>query len=73
VYEVPLTAGTLWFGDPSAAYVIGTRAGISSSMSEHVKFNLDQVMWKMTQRFDGINLYSAAGQQAVGIDSALTT
>lgn len=73
IYEVQLTAGTLWFGNPAAAYVIGTRAGLSSSMSEHVKFNLDQVMWKMTQRFDGTNLYAAAGQQSVAIDSALTT
>ena len=70
VYEVPLTAGTIWFGDPRAASVMGTRAGITSSMSEHVKFDVDQIMWKMTQRFDGINTDTVAGQQAVGVTGA---
>jgi len=73
VYEVPFTDGTLWFGDPSAAYVIGTRVGITSAMSEHVHFNLDQVMWKMTQRYDGINVDLVAGQHALAIDLMLDT
>ena len=71
VFEVPLTPGTVWFGDPSASYTVGTRAGLTSSMSEHVKFDVDQIMWKLTQRFDGNNVdHLAAAQVAVGITSA---
>jgi HK97 family phage major capsid protein len=67
VYEVPFTNGTIWFGDPSAAYLIGTRAGLQSQVSDQVKFATDQVMWKLTQRFDGINLDTSAGQVTVGV------
>jgi len=73
VYEVPFTAGTIWFGDPKASYVIGSRAGITSSASEHIKFDLDQVMWKWTQRFDGINTGDTGAQEnCTGITSATT-
>lgn len=69
VYEVPFTPGTIWFGDPSAAFVIGTRAGLQSQVSDQVKFATDQVMWKLTQRFDGNNLDTSAGQNCTGITS----
>jgi HK97 family phage major capsid protein len=69
VYEVNSTPGTIWFGDPSAAYVIGTRAGLQSHVSDQVLFNTDQVMWKLTSRFDGNNLDTSAGQNCTGITS----
>jgi HK97 family phage major capsid protein len=70
VYEVPFTDGEILFGDMNALYTVGTRQGIVSAASEHVKFDLDQVMWKFTQRFDGNNVDSIAAQQASGITSA---
>jgi HK97 family phage major capsid protein len=70
VYEVNFTNGSLFFGDPGAAYVIGTRAGLQSQVSDQVKFATDQVMWKLTQRFDGINLDTSAGQTITGITGA---
>jgi len=69
VYEVPFTAGTVWFGDPTAAYIIGTVDGLVSAVSDQVKFAEDQVMWKLTQRFDGNNIDAAASQVATGITS----
>jgi HK97 family phage major capsid protein len=69
VYEVNSTPGTIWFGDPSAAYVIGTRAGLQSHVSDQVLFNTDQVMWKLTSRFDGNNLDTSAGQNCTAIAS----
>ncbi len=69
VYEVPSTTGTVWFGDPTAAYIIGTVDGLVSAVSDHVKFNVDQVMWKLTQRYDGNNIDAAASQVATGITS----
>ena len=70
VYEVPSTPGTVWFGDINASYIIGQRAGIESRVSDQVKFDLDQVMWKLTQRFDGISVDAVASQVALGITSA---
>jgi HK97 family phage major capsid protein len=67
VYEVPFTAGTVWFGDPTQAYIIGTVDGLVSAVSDQVKFAEDQVMWKLTQRFDGNNIDAAASQVATGI------
>jgi HK97 family phage major capsid protein len=67
VYEVPFTAGTIWFGDPSAAYVVGTRAGLQSQVSDQVLFASDQVMWKLTSRFDGTNLDAGASQVTIGV------
>ena len=69
VYEVPFTAGTVWFGDPTQAYIIGTVDGMVSAVSDQVKFAEDQVMWKLTQRFDGNNIDAAASQVATGIVS----
>lgn len=69
VYEVPFTNGTVWFGDPTAAYIIGQRGGLTSAVSDQVKFAEDQVMWKLTQRFDGINIDAAASQVCTGITS----
>jgi HK97 family phage major capsid protein len=69
VYEVNSTPGTIWFGDPSAAYVIGTRAGLQSHVSDQVLFNTDQVMWKLTSRFDGNNLDILAGLNCTAIAS----
>jgi HK97 family phage major capsid protein len=70
VYEVDFTNGSLYFGDPNAGYVIGTRAGLQSAVSDQVNFSADQVMWKLTQRFDGINLDTSAGQTVIGITGA---
>jgi HK97 family phage major capsid protein len=69
VYEVPFTAGTIWFGDPSAAYVVGTRAGLQSQVSDQVNFASDQVMWKLTSRFDGNNLDTSAGQVTLAVQT----
>jgi HK97 family phage major capsid protein len=65
VYEVPSTPGTVWFGDINASYIIGTE----SRVSDQVKFDLDQVMWKLTQRFDGQSIDAVASQVATGITS----
>jgi len=67
VYSVPSTAGTIFFGDPAAAYIVGTRQGIQSAVSEHIGFDAGTVMFRMTERFDGINLDTSAGQSCTGI------
>ena len=70
VHEVPTTDGEIWFADAAALFTVATRQGIVTSASTHVKFDLDQVMWKFTQRFDGQNVDTVAGQHASGITSA---
>lgn len=71
VFEVPFSDGDIWFGDPKAAYVLGTRQGITVKASEHVNFTSDEIMWKWTQRFGGINVdHTAAAEYAKGITSA---
>jgi len=69
VYEVPFTAGTIWFGDISSAYIIGDRAGLQASVSDQVRFETDEIVWKITQRFDGQNIDAVASQVATGITS----
>ena len=70
VYEVPSTAGTVWFGDIGASYIIGDRMGLSSSVSDQVRFEEDEVVWKLTERFDGQSIDAVASQVATGITSA---
>ncbi len=60
VVEFPLADGTLWFGDPMAAYAIGDRQQITASVSEHVDFASDLVNFKFTARFDGVNVDDGA-------------
>ncbi len=67
VFEVPFADGTIWFGDANASYVIGQISGLQSAISDQVKFDLDQVMWKLTQRFDGISIDAIASQVATSI------
>jgi HK97 family phage major capsid protein len=69
VYEVPLTAGTIWFGDPSQ-YAVGDRAGITIESSEHQLFSTRQVIWLITERIAGNNTDTAAGQFLTAIVSA---
>jgi HK97 family phage major capsid protein len=69
VYEVPSTAGTIWFGDIGASYLIGDRMGLQSSVSDQVRFETDEVVWKLTQRFDGQSIDAIASQVATGITS----
>lgn len=69
VYEVPLTAGTIWFGDP-AQYAVGNRAGITIESSEHQLFSTRQIIWLITQRIAGNNTDTAAGQFLTAIVSA---
>lgn len=56
VYEFPIPAGELWFGNPQNAYAMGIRQGVVASVSEHVDFASDLVNFKFTERFDGVNL-----------------
>jgi hypothetical protein len=42
---------------------------LQSHVSDQVLFNTDQVMWKLTSRFDGNNLDTSAGQNCTGITS----
>lgn len=69
VYEVPFTNGTIWFGDANASYVIGDRAGLQSQVSDQVRFETDEVVWKLTQRFDGQSIDAVASKVATGITS----
>jgi len=69
-YRVPNTPGMVWFGDPRAQYTLGDRQGIQMRVSEHIKFDLDQMMWLVTERFAGNNVDSSASVYATGITSA---
>jgi HK97 family phage major capsid protein len=69
-YRVPSTPGMIWFGDPKAQYILGDRQGIQMRVSEHIKFDLDQMMWLVTERFAGNNVDNSASQYALGITSA---
>lgn len=73
VYEVPLPDGVLIFGDMRAGYTVGTRQGITASMSEDVGFVTDTIQWKWTQRFDGNDVDAVALQRQSGITSAGVT
>jgi HK97 family phage major capsid protein len=69
VYQVPLTAGDIWFGDMAAQYALGVRQGIMVEVSEHVRFAEREVMFLISQRFAGANIDSSASQYAAGITS----
>jgi HK97 family phage major capsid protein len=69
VYEVPLTAGSIWFGDPSQ-YAIGDRQGIEIAVSEHVRFLTREVVWMISARIAGNNTDTAAAYMTTGITSA---
>lgn len=72
VVEFPLASGTLWFGDPMAAYAIGDRQQITAAVSDHVDFASDLVNFKFTERFDGVNVddgATGASWQIAGITS----
>lgn len=62
VYEVPFTAGDVWFGDPMAQYAFGQRQGITVEVSQDYLFANRQVMWLITERFAGANLDNSASQ-----------
>jgi len=70
VYEVPFSDGEIWFGEAPAQYVLGSRAGIQMAASEHVLWTSDQISWKWTMRFGGINVDDSASQYAKGITAA---
>jgi HK97 family phage major capsid protein len=72
VYSVPFTNGTIWFGDPSAAYAVGSRQGIESRVDTSVGFVAGNVYFKISQRFDGNNLDAIAGRNCTGITSVNT-
>lgn len=72
VYEVPFSDGEVWFGDPRE-YAFGSRQGITVSVSEHVRFAEDIIVWKITQRFAGNNTDTAAATVATGITAADNT
>ena len=69
VYEVPLTAGDIWFGDPSQ-YAIGNRQGIEIDVSTHARFLNREVVWEITERIAGNNTDAAAAQYTTGITTA---
>jgi HK97 family phage major capsid protein len=71
VYEVPLTPGTIWFGDPSQ-YAVGNRQGITIESSEHQLFSTRQVIWLITERIAGNNTDLGAAQFLTAIASANT-
>lgn len=70
VYEVPLLAGGIIFGDMQRGYIVGQRQGITATSSTEVGFATDTVMWKWTQRIDGNDRDANALQKAAGITSA---
>jgi HK97 family phage major capsid protein len=70
VYEVDMTSGDIWFGDPRACYAIGDREGLRVESSSHRLFNEDKVEFKFTARIAGNNVDTAAAQYATGITSA---
>jgi HK97 family phage major capsid protein len=67
VYEVPVTATFMHFANMRQGYAVGSRAGITSSASEHVGFVSDKVYFKFTSRFDGNNVDAEAGVTVSGI------
>lgn len=70
VYEVDATAGTIHFGDMSALYMIGQRAGITTRMSDHIGFATGTVQFIWEQRYDGNNVDTSACQTCTGITAA---
>lgn len=72
VYEVPMSTGDLLFGDVGAIYTIGDRQGIQVRSSTDRLFDLDQVMWLFTARFDGNNVDTSAGQYCTNVTTFST-
>jgi len=70
VHDVPLTAGDIFFGDPSAAYAIGRRGGITIESSREFLFDTYKTMFLISQKIAGNNLDASAGFLASGIASA---
>ncbi len=69
VFEVPFTAGEIWFGDP-AQYALGNRQGIQMAASEHVRFLEREIVWILTERIAGNNTDAAAAQVETAVASA---
>lgn len=67
VFEVPLAAGTLIFGDVRQGYAMGRRSGITMATSEHFEFTSDLINIKFTQRFDGRIVDDVAMKQMAGL------
>lgn len=59
VFEVPLAAGVLLFGDPTN-YGMCRRAGITASVSEHADFASDLIQFKFISRVDGVVIDATA-------------
>src|SRR3990172_7020533 len=70
VYDVPLAAGTLMFGDCREGYGLLDAGGISVAISEHIRFLEDGVVFKFTTRFDGNILTLAALRIMLGLTTA---
>jgi HK97 family phage major capsid protein len=69
VYEVDLTSGDIWFGDPSQ-YAIGQRQGIEMDVSYEAQFLRRQVCIMVTERVAGNNTDTSAAQYTTAIASA---
>jgi len=70
VYEIPMTPGRIWFGNPEQHYAFGSRQGIQVKVSEHVRFAEREIMWLITERFAGNVVDSTAAVVTDGITSA---
>ena len=70
VYDVPLAAGTLMFGDFREGYGLLDAGGISVAISEHIRFLEDGIVFKFTTRFDGNILTVAALRIMLGLTTA---
>lgn len=70
VYEIPMTPGRIWFGNPMAHYAFGSRQGIEVAVSEHVRFAEREIMWLITERFAGNIVDTTAAVVCDGITSA---
>jgi HK97 family phage major capsid protein len=69
VYEMDLTSGDIFFGDPSQ-YAIGDRRGITIEVSNDARFLTREVVWMITERIAGNNTDTAAMQYTTAITSA---
>jgi HK97 family phage major capsid protein len=70
IYEVAMTDGYIWFGDPRACYAMGNRRGITVEFSRDALFTSRQVVAMITERFAGNNTDTAAAQICSGVTSA---
>jgi HK97 family phage major capsid protein len=67
VFEFPLAAGIIFFGNVRAGYVWASRQGIEVEASEHVLFATDKIAFKFTERVDGNIVDAVAMKQMAGI------